>query len=41
MQYRKPELDPATRALLREHFAPYDERLRALLGRSLPWDSAR
>jgi Sulfotransferase domain len=40
MQYRKPELEPATRALLREHFALHDERLRALLGRSLPWDFA-
>jgi hypothetical protein len=40
MQYRKPELDAATRALLRAHFVTHDERLRALLGRSLPWDSA-
>jgi hypothetical protein len=40
MQHRKPELDADTRALLREVYAPHDERLRALLGRSLPWDSA-
>jgi hypothetical protein len=41
MQHRKPELDAGTRALLREVYAPHDERLRALLGRSLPWDAAR
>jgi hypothetical protein len=40
MQYRKPELDASTRELLRAHFAPHDERLRTLLGRELPWDSA-
>jgi hypothetical protein len=40
MQHRKPELDGATRKLLGEVYAEHDERLRALLGRSLPWDSA-
>jgi hypothetical protein len=40
MQYRKPELDAATRELLSAHFVSHDERLRALLGRRLPWDSA-
>lgn len=34
----KPPLDPDTRRLLREVFAPHDERLRRLLGRPLPWD---
>jgi hypothetical protein len=40
MQHRKPELDAATRRLLRDVYAPHDERLRALLGRALPWGSA-
>lgn len=39
MLHRKPELDGGTRNLLREVYAGHDERLRALLARSLPWDS--
>lgn len=38
MDYRKPALDPATRALLRDVYAEHDARLRDLLGRPLPWD---
>jgi Sulfotransferase domain len=34
----RPPIDPDTRRLLREVYAPHDERLRALLGRPLPWD---
>jgi hypothetical protein len=34
----KPPLDPEIRRLLREVYAPHDERLRRLLGRPLPWD---
>jgi hypothetical protein len=34
----KPVLDSETRRMLRERYAPHDDRLRALLGRSLPWD---
>jgi hypothetical protein len=34
----KPPLDPELRRLLREVYAPHDERLRNLLGRPLPWD---
>jgi Sulfotransferase domain len=34
----KPPLDLDTRRLLREVYAPHDERLRSLLGRPLPWD---
>jgi hypothetical protein len=33
----KPELDEATRARLREVYAPDVERLRGALGRDLPW----
>lgn len=35
---RKPPIEPELRATLREVYAPHDERLRELLGRSLPWD---
>jgi hypothetical protein len=35
-----PELDPTLEARLREHFAPSEQALRELLGRSLPWDGA-
>jgi hypothetical protein len=34
----KPPLDPEMRRLLCEVYTPEDERLRELLGRSLPWD---
>jgi len=34
---RYPPLDPATAESLREHFAPHNRRLEALLGRSLGW----
>ena len=37
-QREKPPLDPETRRLLREVYAPADARLRDFLGRSLPWD---
>ncbi len=30
-------MDPALRARLEEHFAPYDERLAAWLGRPVSW----
>jgi hypothetical protein len=40
MRHRKPELDDELRARLRAIYAEHDERLRALLGRSLPWSSA-
>ncbi len=33
-------MDPATRAALEEFYAPYDERLAAILGRDLPWRPA-
>lgn len=39
MRHRKPKLDIATHDVLREVYAEHDGRLRALLGRSLPWDS--
>jgi Sulfotransferase family len=35
---RKPPIEPELRLRLREVYAPHDERLRELLGRSLPWD---
>ncbi len=36
---RRPALPSATRQLLEEYFAPYDDRLRAFWGRTeLPWD---
>jgi hypothetical protein len=38
LRFEKPELDPGTRGMLRERYAPHDDRLRALLGRPLPWD---
>jgi hypothetical protein len=34
----RPPIDSDTRRLLREVYAPHDERLRALLGQPLPWD---
>jgi hypothetical protein len=40
LRREKPELDPATRRMLRERYRPHDERLRALLGRPLPWDGS-
>jgi hypothetical protein len=40
MQHQKPELERGTRELLRAVYAEHDERLRVLLGRSLPWDPA-
>ena len=36
----RPQMSPETHALLQEYFAPYDERLRTLLGNPLPWESA-
>jgi hypothetical protein len=37
----RPPMTSATRALLREYFAPYDDRLREFLGvEVLPWSSA-
>jgi hypothetical protein len=36
--FEKPPLDPATRALLREVYAPHDQRLRKLLAAPLPWE---
>jgi hypothetical protein len=38
LHHPKPELDHRVRARLREEFARDDDRLRALVGRSLPWD---
>jgi hypothetical protein len=37
-EHVKPELDPEIRRMLRDVFAPHDDRLRALVGRALPWD---
>ena len=34
---QREQIDPATRALLAEHFAPWNERLDALLGRPTGW----
>ena len=30
-------MTPEARSRLEEHYAPYDDRLEALLGESLPW----
>lgn len=36
----RPPMSPAMEGLLREYFAPYDDRLRAFLGGdTLPWDA--
>lgn len=37
-RFEKPPLDPRTRSLLREVYAPHDRRLRELLGAPLPWE---
>jgi hypothetical protein len=38
-RFDKPALvDPELRRVLRDAYAPHDERLRRLLGRPLPWD---
>ena len=37
----KPELDPAARQLLEELFRPDVARLQEILGRRLPWTTAR
>jgi len=35
------EMLPETRRFLEDHYAPYDDRLQQLLGRSLPWRAHR
>jgi hypothetical protein len=37
-RFEKPPLDPPTRRLLRQVYAPHDRRLQELLGAPLPWD---
>lgn len=36
-RFAPPPIAPETGARLREHYMPHNERLRALLGRELPW----